>query len=246
MININRTVEAPKSLQEPSIQVYLKEMAECSDDTSKVKPKQPVSFRNSDVLAAFDHCFYSKCWLTEQKFGSSWEMDIDHFFPQNERPLLVLEWTNLYPAAHKANMIRPRKTPVGGYLDPCSPNEDVELEIIYSLALQGNAPRFGAAVASSQKAINTAKLLDLVHNGKQLDNDSVENTKHLRLLIKERFDDVMETLVEWLAAQRKGHLQNEFEAAERLKILLSRKSSFTMLMRSINAVRAHVPTDFLD
>lgn len=246
MINIERTKDVPVSLQDPAIQGYLKGIGDFMDGNGNEKPTMPVSYRNSDVLKAFDSCFYSKCWMTEQKFGSSWEMDIDHFLPKNENPMLVFEWTNMLPAAHKANMIRPRKTPNGGLLDPCNPDEDVEKAILYSLTFKGNEPRFGALNSSDAKAYNTASLLNTVHNGKPNDADSFENTKHLRLLIKERYDDVLETLVQWLAAQKTGNTQAEFEAAEKLKILLSRRSSFTMLMRSINAVREHVPADFLD
>src|SRR5690606_35693430 len=113
-----------------------------NDPVTKVKPEKPTSYRGSDLLDAFDHDFHAKCYLTEQKFENSWSMDIEHFTPQSERPDLVYEWNNLFPAEHYTNMIKPRITPVGGYLNPCDSNEDVEHNIVYSLSIHGFDPDF--------------------------------------------------------------------------------------------------------
>jgi len=244
MINIERPIETPASLQSQEIQDFLQALANYKADPENLpKPEKPAGYRNSDVLEAFDIHFHSKCYLTEQKFGSAWSLDIDHYVPYNEQPELVFEWTNLYPADHQANMMRPRRTPEGGYLDPCHPNEDVETEILYALVEYGREPRFEATNPENLKAINTAKLLDLLHNGRLRDEDSKNRTKHLRMLIKQRYDEIMEAIIKW---QGSSEPAQKFRAAEQLKILLSRNASFTMLMRSIDPVQVYVPAEFFD
>jgi hypothetical protein len=242
MINIKRTTQIPSSLQNPDIQQYLDDLAAYKQNPSLPKPEPPASYRNSDVLEAFDECFFGKCYLTEEKFANSWIMDIDHFIPKQERPDLRYEWTNLYPCEHHANMARPRKTPTGGYLDPC--NDDVEKEILYYLPIGAEKPEFEAKDATNAKAVNTAQLLDLLHNGK--DKDSIERTKHLRFLIRKKYDEVIHAILAWKDAKAKGDTQEEFIHGRDLKHLLSRKSSFTMLVRSMKAVQMYVPKDFLD
>ena len=244
MINIERPTETPASLQSLKIRDYLDLLAKYQENPTEIsKPEKPAEYRSSDILTAFDLYFFSKCYLTEQSFGSAWEMDIEHFIPFNERPDLVCEWTNLYPAAHKANMLKPNRTPEGGYLDPCDANDDVENEITYALVEYGKSPRFQAMEATNRKAANTATLLNLLHNGREQDENSRNNTKHLRTLIKIRYDEIMEAIIKWQGATEGVQ---KFSTAEELKALLSRRASFTMLMRSMDAVQVYVPKDFLD
>lgn len=159
-------------------------------------------------------------------------MDIDHFIPQNERPALKYEWTNLYPADHKANMMKPRITPPDGYLNPCNPAEDVENEILYHLEVGGGQVHFKARNIQNTKAINTSALLNRLH-------------KRLQIAIKTKYDEVIYTIAEWGAAKAKGDHQKVFEKEVLLKMLLSRGSSFSMLMRSILVVR-DLPSEFFD
>ncbi|MFN0033484.1 MAG: hypothetical protein ACKVUS_00370 [Saprospiraceae bacterium] len=242
MINIERPAQAPASLQSPKVRHYLECLAKHKQDPKQnPEPEKPSGYRNSDLLEVFDTHFFSKCYLTEQRFGSAWAMDVEHF---SERPEVVFEWTNLYPADHTANMMKWRKTPDGGYLDPCSPDDDVETEIQYALIEFGKEPRFDSKDVGNTKAVNTSKLLHLLHNGKNNDAESANRTKHLRTLIKTKYDEVMKALAEWL--HWRTDESRKLAAAETLKILLSRRASFTMLMRSIDSVQDFVPKDFLD
>jgi hypothetical protein len=54
----------------------------------------------------------------------------------------------------------------------------------------------------------------------------------------------MDAIDAWLKAMDGSPEKNNY--ANELKVLLSRKSSFTMLCRSLPAVRQFVPSDFLD
>lgn len=247
MINITRG-KSPNSLDNPDIKTYLEKVAaynNLSEDDRKttLQPKGGISYRNSDVLEAFDRDFHSKCYLTEQKFLNSWAMDIEHFRSKafGQFPELKYEWTNLYPCSHDANMSKPRIEPIEGYLDPCNSNDDVEKEIIYTLGFNGES-NFDVLNLANKKSINTLNLLDKIHNGS--DFDSKQKTATLRYYINKKSDEVKDLIMEWLNV--KGNLEDEIRASRKIKNILSRKSDFTMLLRSLSCVKKYVPNDFLD
>ena len=274
MINIIRSPEIPESLKDERIKTYLKEFADYEDKEEKEdidKPKLPISYRSKELLTAFDNDFFSKCYLTEEKFESSWEMDVEHFIPQIEKPELIYEWTNLYPASHKANMRKFKKTLEGGYLDPCNPDDDVEKEIIYHISAGGLEPKFNAKNENNIKAKNTVKLLDLLHNGKKQDKDALKKTMQLRGIIHKKYDKIHKLIIKYqkfrnekneaklklntlkdpeiIEKYKKKIDKNEHEEEQikfRLEILLSKKSAFTMLCRSMSSVRDALDESFFD
>ena len=75
-------------------------------------------------------------------------------------------------------------------------------------------------------------LLNRIHNGH--DNESSENTKSLRVVIQKKYIEILNKIIEYNQAIDS---QEKFQASRELKELLSRKSSYTMLCRSIPAVR---------
>ena len=152
-------------------------------------------------------------------------MEIDHFIPQNERPDLVYTWENLYPVDQKANKQRLKKTPDGGYLDPCDPADDVENQLIYVVEFGGNA-LFKARDTLNLKAVNTAILLNRVH-------------KDLKPAIEHKHHKVVDAIARWNTAKVIGDVARELDEELLLSKLLSRDSHFTMLMRSIWAVANH-------
>ncbi|MVM34931.1 hypothetical protein GO755_33190 [Spirosoma sp. HMF4905] len=189
------------------------------------------SYRSSDVIDALHQVFRGKCYLTEKVFDSPNEMEVDHFMTQTESPDLVYTWDNLYAIDQKANKQRPKQTPVGGYLDPCHEDDDVEQEIIYVVEFGGNS-LFKARDLSNQKAINTANLLNHLH-------------KDLKPAVKDKHHEVVNAVAEWHNAKKLGNENEEFEKELLIKKLLSRDSHFTMLMRSIKAIQS-LPPEFFD
>ncbi|HBC85938.1 MAG TPA: hypothetical protein DCZ94_03185 [Lentisphaeria bacterium] len=243
MVNISRGLEVPASLSTHEIKLYIDQVILFKNDpVNNPKPEKPVSYRNSDLLSAFDRDFYSKCYLTEMKYVNSWSMDIEHFIPQSECPELVYEWKNLFPADHYSNMIKPRNTPTGGYLNPCEPTEDVESEIKYSLSSLGADPHFEASNVRNRKALNTCELLERIHNGH--DEPTKNATSDLRHAIHKKYIEILNKIIKW-QAHPEG-TQEKYQAKRELRDLLSRKSSFTMLCRSIPAVREYLPADIYD
>lgn len=250
MIRLQRP-PAPASLSTPETQQYLIDCADyaaaCAiapDPSAVPRPPKPGSYRGSDVLQAFDTHFFSKCYLTEQWYGSSYEMDVDHFVPVNQDPALTFDWNNLFPAAHKANMMRPRRWPAGGLLDPC--RDAIATRLLATIGANGRVPRFEAADAADQAAGNTADLLNLLHNGRPNDENSRLNTKHLRVTIAAQYERVMQAIIRFLAAQNGTNPQRLANARRDLQVLLSRQSPFTQLMRAMHPVMEYVPVELLD
>jgi hypothetical protein len=171
-------------------------------------------------------------------------MDIDHFKSKVLFPELTYAWENLYPADHDANMLKPRQEPSDGYLDPCSPEDDVERAIIYSIGLGDDGIDFTARDSDNKKALNTAYLLQKLHNG--VSDEGKKKTATLRYLIMKRRGKILAHITDWLAAKNSNNREKEAWHEAELRKLLSRRSAFTMLMRSIETVKAHIPTDFLD
>ncbi len=250
MINVVRSLQAPKSLSNDGVKQYLDELEAYKDDQqlpsdqqTLKKPKCNEAYRNADLFDAFDDCFLKKCYLTEQVFFTSWSMDVEHFIPQKEHPDLKYEWTNLYPASHDANMMKPRNTPAGGYLDPCEPTDDVENGILYFLDYENDAVHFKAVNSANVKAVNTALLLQKLHNGDT--SETRRKTVELRNAIHKRYMRILELIDDWRESREANNVQTTFETERKLKAYLSRRSSFTMIMRSIKAVK-RLPPEFFD
>lgn len=247
MINITRG-ETPQSLDTPEIQRYLDELTKyrlLDDEARKTTPKpQGGNYRNEDILEAFDRDFYSKCYLTEQKFANSFAMDIEHFKGKSmaQSPELKYEWTNFYPCSHDANMAKPNKEPEGGYLDPCNPEDDVEKEIVYTLEF-GGAAFFDALNAENIKARNTAELPNRVHKG--ADRVAAKKAETLQYYIQKKKEDLLLSIIAWHEAKSEGVQEDVVRSSRKIKNLLSRKSDFTMLLRSLACVKK-LPNDFLD
>jgi hypothetical protein len=207
MINIERRIQAPASLADKK------------------------SWRGKDVLQALFEDFREKCYLTERKFDDPEEMEIDHFVTRNENEALHYEWTNLYPIHEKANKKRPKTTPVGGFLNPCSQTDNVEEDVEYRVEI-GGGTLFKPRDLANQKAVNTAQLLTHIH-------------QDLKGAIRKKHHEVVNAIAEWRTAVATGRTADEYEEELLLRTLLSRDSSFTMLMRSMPVVK-DLPPDFLD
>jgi hypothetical protein len=244
MINIERSPKVPAYLASPEIQQYIEaSILHLNDPVNNPKPEKPFSYRHSDLLDAFDRDFYSKCYLTEQSFSNSFIMDVEHFISKSERPDLIYSWTNLYPADHYSNMIKPRTTYPGGLLDCCDPNDNVEIEIIYNIALHTYEVDFQPRDAKNTKAVNTTALLNRIHNGHNSETNKA--TLSLRHAIDKKRTLVLTLIDEWRRAPD-GSQEKANKKAE-LKGLLSRKASYTMLLRSIPAVIYNLPAaEFFD
>ncbi|PWV56223.1 hypothetical protein [Chitinophaga sp. S165] len=242
MINVQREAAIPSALNTQEIQQYITDIqAYLANPAVGIKPTEPGTYRSSDLLEAFDRCFHSKCYLTEQKFLNSWCMDIEHFVSQSVDRSRRYDWTNLYPAEHRANKMKPRATPAGGYLDPCDPADDVETEILYSLGIMGEDPHFEPRDATNGKAVNTCELLNRLHNGHS--EETIKATAGLRFEIRKKYDHIKDLLIQWLGCSNPV-LKHQYK--RQLEMHLSRKSSFTMLCRSMVAVLNHVPAEMLD
>ena len=189
------------------------------------------SWRSTGVLDTLFADFKGKCYLTGRDFDDLTDMKVDHFVTRSEDDALHYEWINLYPIHEKANKNRPKSTPSGDYLDPCNPGEDVEKDIIYLVEI-GGGTLFKPLDERNLRAVNTAQLLTHVH-------------RDLKGAIQKKHHEVVHAVAGWLNALLKGRTKEALEKELLLKMLLSRDSQFTMLMRSIEEV-SDLPDDFFD
>ena len=166
-------------------------------------------------------------------------MEVDHFRTVHEAPALKYEWTNLYPISPLANRMRSKKTPIGGYLDPCAPQDDVEQETIYDITAQGHVISFMPKDSSNLKAKNTAELLERIHNGH--DEKTHVAVLGLRVAISTRYTFLAEQIIDYQKAAADNDEGEKIRMECRIRKLLSRQSEFTMLLRSSSIVRRHVP-----
>lgn len=248
MININRSSISPTSLLKSEIKGYLDELANyislplTKRENIKV-PKCNESYRNADIFEAFDKDFHSKCYLTEKKYFNSYGMDIEHFRSKgfSQFPHLKYDWNNLFPADHDANMLKPKNEPEGGYLNPCVDNVEEDLN---QKLLENGKSDFSPKNDTNLKAKNTAALLNKIHNGH--DFYSNKKAENLRFEISKKVYKVRRVIMEWQVAIQAKEQDLVQEKEIELKIMLSRKSAFTMLLRSIDSVRYNIPQNFLD
>lgn len=242
MINLTRFQRIPESLKSSRANQYKVDLSNHLLDPITYSKPQPSTdiYASEDVLDAFEKRFPTKCYLTEQWYADMTLLEVDHFIPCDQDPSLAYDWHNLFPCDPNANRMKLARNPINGYLNPCK--DDVESALVQSLML--DEPIFSAVDVTNLKAVATAELLNHLHNGENKQHKSYRKTKHLRYLIMKKKDEVMNALTDWL-----GYPANSIEKAEaeiKLRNLLSRTTSFTMLMRSLPSVKLHVPATFLD
>jgi hypothetical protein len=223
--------EAPSPLNETVFREYKVCMeAYLSDPWASEKPKSPGNYRSNAVIEAFGTAFHSKCYLTEEKFDHPARLEVDHFIPVGERPELEYHWENLFPISRTANSMRPKKTPEGGLLNPCLPSDELEKALVVDFNPSIGVMEFSPSNAGNLKAKNTAKLLNYLHNG---DSKSL-STRPLIEALNRRYIEIANTVIGFREATAPNDRRKYLN---QIKFFLSRRSAFTMVMRSIDIVQ---------
>jgi len=195
-----------------------------------VEPIVKNAYRTIEILKALGIVFKNKCYLCEKKDTSPGIFDVEHFETQKEAVEKKYIWSNLYLACHICNGIKPKISPIEGFLDVCNPDEDVEEFIGYEFdSLEYDKPIF-YTIDPSQKTKNTVKLLKKLHFGHN--PNSKLRTASLREAINRQAKKVLSTIVNYKKAANIGD-RGSLQIEERnLRIHFSKESPFTMLMRS--------------
>jgi len=247
MINLKRSKIIPTSLKLPEIEEYLDKLSEYRVGLLKTKPDVPTSYRSSDLLNALEETFEAerggcKCYLTEEWFSNARVMEIDHFIPKAERPELTFDWDNLFLASHYANTVRSRKTPNGGFLNPCIDNVEKELKC-YSGPRYSDEILFEATDKQNLKAINTANELNQIYNGKSGNEESKKKSQALRNAIYDKIDNLKDDIIEWLKEKDED---KKSQKERKIRLLVSRKSAYSVAVRSHPVIKNTLPKDFFD
>lgn len=179
-------------------------------------------WRDPEVLDRLFFDFLGKCYLCERSVQPG-SFEVDHRVPKAQDPSRCFDWKNLFPICHDCNLTRPRKVPDGGLLDPGA-GQDLEARLVQGWHIhRGASPAgadFHAAKAGDLPAENTAAELDWMHDRRHPKAQSLRDT------IRDHLMAVLSLERDWMASRG--------PAEERaLRSLLSRRSPFTMLARSI-------------
>lgn len=189
-------------------------------------------YRTDEILEALGTVFKNKCYLCEKKTSDASFFEIDHFIPVNEDIGKKYEWENLYLCCDDCNGARKKKTPAGGYLDPCNPNENVETEIEYILPpYKFNEPVFASSnVPVTDKVQNTIDQLKLMHYGTKRTQIKCAS---FRDVISKEATKLLALIIEESKAIRTGDTRQIALKRQLIENMLSEDAPFTMLMRYI-------------
>ena len=204
-----------------------------ADRTVVPTPSISRSWRTDEILRSLGIVFHNKCYLCEIQSLNPQDFEVDHFTTRNERNDLSLQWENLYLICENCNRIKPRKTPEGGYLDPCNSSDNVEREIEYILnQKEYDNPIFVCKNRSAnRRTTNTVNLLMRVHHGHN--SETSFTTASLRNVILKQASNLLTEIVNHQKAREEGNHHREQESLAYIREYLSRYSPFTMLMRVI-------------
>ena len=209
-------------------------MVNCFRDDVDKAPNIDNDWRNEETLKALGIVFRNKCYICERKGSAPEEFEVDHFIAQNENEddSLKYEWTNLYLCCSDCNGSRKKKTPIGGYLDPCDLNDDVETEIVYNIfPYDYNQPVFTAAnLNPSDKVKNTVEQLDKCHYGSKI---TKKKCASFRETIARQAKKLVNLMFERKIAIDKKDSVEMARKEIQIREMLTENAPFTMLMRSV-------------
>ena len=111
------------------------------------------------------------------------------------------------------------------------PEHDVEKLISYELTLIDYIPHFHSVNEKNLLIKNTCDLLEKIHNGNK--QDSINKTASLRNAIGRRTKELLYAIKDYFKARVSKQNVEKQKAEQKIKEIVSRKSPYTMLMRSV-------------
>ncbi len=197
-------------------------------------PTLETHYRTEESMVALGEVFLNKCYICERDAASPANFEIDHFKTSADDPSLRLEWSNLYLICSDCNKSRLKRTPTGGFLDPCDDEDDVELEIVYQLPpYEHDCPSFYAAELEPRiKVVNSLEQLNRMHYG-------TKRTKMKCASLRETISRQCKRLLSLMLKERRAFEESDqaalAESGTEIDRMLSINAPFTMLMRSVAA-----------
>lgn len=199
------------------------------DRTSVAAPVIKTNYRQDPtVYDALEELFLNKCYLCEMWREDATNFQIEHFEPHRGDAKLRYDWNNLFLACGETcNQYKGTQTDI---LNPCDAAYDVETAIQYALTPFDYLPQFAATDAEDTLATNTCKLLTQLHLGK--DWKSKRKTASLRNAIRRRATELLQAIKSYYQADTQNNSIAKQKALRQIQDIVSRRSPFTMLMRS--------------
>ncbi len=185
--------------------------------------------RTTEILDKLGIIFNNKCFLCEERYFRPSSLQVEHFKPHKGNEALKYDWNNLYLAC--GDTCNQYKGSFENILDPCNLEHNVENFIIYELTFIDHIPHFFSADENNILIKNTCDLLEKIHNGDK--QDSINKTASLRNAIDRRAKELLFAIKDYFKAIQTNKNIEKQRAEQKIKEIASRKSPYTMLMRSI-------------
>ncbi|SCY34926.1 HNH endonuclease [Pseudomonas sp. NFACC37-1] len=193
------------------------EFPECNERTG---------YNTPDIVKALEKIFLGKCYLCEQHALS--DPEIEHFQPHKGNPNLKFDWSNLYYACSRCNSIKGSSHT--NLLDCCDPDTDVfsPIKLLVPARYDDDVEVILTEAKPSEKALNTAKLLDRCYN---------ENSTGLRGITRQTLIELIyhdyHQLVGWRNTVTDAKVPDEEKATPmgRIKHMLQSKYPFSVFWK---------------
>lgn len=195
-------------------------------------------YNGDDVREALHALFLEKCYLCETPVGLG-TFEVDHRRPQGQDEEQRFAWENLFPTCteYKCNQRREKTYPAGGLLDP---GQGVESRISqrFEYSLSSNFRSTGSASIvflpldpADIPARNTAAELDRIHNG--TGSTAAAAARDLRIKIQDHVASVIHAAFDFVNPDPAADLRKKQEAEARMRLFVSRRAPYSMLVRSV-------------
>ena len=203
-------------------------MLNCNRDIVE-KPIIKKQYRTPEVLEKLGVIFHNKCFLCETKEYKPDNFEIEHLKPHKGNEKLKYDWNNLYLAC--GGTCNQYKSSFENILAPCNIEHDVEKFIIYELEYIDKRPHFYSSNEKNILIKNTCDLLEKIHNGNN--SAAINKTAALREAIRERAVKLLLAIKNYYKAKTNNSNIEKQKNERLIKEIVSRKSPYTMLMRSL-------------
>lgn len=184
------------------------------------------SYKGQDVIDALRAIFHDKCYLCEQDFISSPE--VEHFVPHNKIAALKFGWSNLFYSCRRCNSIK-----INTYtnlLDGSNPQLDVFSEIIH---YAGNAAMGEVVIKArsnnpSPETVNSVDLIRKCFNDENTSLRGISKESLLEILL----EDYTKFLIFRNVLAYRGSTQREIEdAKEKLSVMCQVQHRFSVFWK---------------
>jgi len=182
------------------------------------------SYDEEDVVKALAKDFYNKCYICETKYPHS--IQIEHFVAHNNNDALKFEWANLFLSCARCNNLK--RHHFNNLLNCTDPDVDILRMIKLAPPSSPGSKATIIAMATDEKTIETAKLLNKIFNEENTGNKKVAAVS-LRRRVFVEFNKLMQQLNRYIDPQSIN--AERTDALERIRHLMRIEQEYSAFLR---------------